>query len=260
VPIQKYCPRFPEKPWPISARDLLSHTSGIRHYGGPNEPAELFNTRHYDHVSDALDLFKDDSLKIRPGSDFLYSTWGYVTLGCLLEGASHEEFRALVRRAVFEPAGMKDTRDDDPRAIIPSRARGYVLEGGELKVSRWVDMSSKLAAGGWITTAPDLVRFMNAWMSGALLSRASREAMLRPYKLPLDGTVDNFGLGLAVDRYRGMTIAAHGGGTPQVSAYIAFIPERKVAIAAMFNLEELPGARRAGLAWAIADVILGPEP
>ena len=32
APIQKYCPRFPEKPWPITARKLLCHQSGIVHY------------------------------------------------------------------------------------------------------------------------------------------------------------------------------------------------------------------------------------
>jgi CubicO group peptidase (beta-lactamase class C family) len=258
TPIQTYCPRFPKKPWPITARDLISHTSGIRHYRDPVDPGEAFMTRHYDHVSDAIDVFKDDSLMLRPGTDFLYTTWGYVTLGCVLEGAAHEEFRELVRTRVFVPAGMKDTRDDDPRAIIPNRARGYILEDGALKVSHWVDMSGKMAAGGWITTAPDLVRFMNAWMAGSLVSRASMDAMLEPYKLPLDGTVDNFGMGWFVDVYRGMKIAGYGGGTPQVSGYISFLPDRKIAVAAIFNLENIPGPKRAKLAEAIFDVILGP--
>jgi serine beta-lactamase-like protein LACTB len=30
--VQQYCPSFPLKPWPITTRELLSHTSGIRHY------------------------------------------------------------------------------------------------------------------------------------------------------------------------------------------------------------------------------------
>ena len=119
VPIQTYCPRFPDKQWPVTARALISHTSGIRHYEGPNVDAELFNTRHYEHVSDSLDMIKDDPLKQQPGEDMLYTTWGYVVLGCVLEGASHEEYRAFMRKTIFDPAGMTATRDDDPRAIIP---------------------------------------------------------------------------------------------------------------------------------------------
>ncbi len=258
APIQTYCPRFPAKPWPITARDLISHTSGIRHYGGPNEQAELFNTRHYDNASDALDIFKDDPLKQQPGADYLYSTWGYVTLGCVVEGASHEALRPFMQRVIFDPAGMSRTRDDDPRAIIPNRARGYVLDGGVLKNSRAVDMSSKLAAGGWITTAPDLVRFMNTWMAGTYLSQTSMTEMLTPYVLPRHGgTVDGFGLGWAVDEFHGMRSGQYGGGTPQVAGIIFFIPEKRIAIAGLFNFEDIKGEDRIALVRAIAEVILG---
>lgn len=257
VSIQTYCPSFPKKQWPITARDLISHTSGIRHYGGPNEQAELFNTRHYEHVSDALDLFKNDPLKQQPGTDMLYSTWGYVTLGCVIEGASGEEFRKFMSKAIFEPAGMTKTRDDDPRAIIPNRAQGYIIENGELKNSRWVDMSSKIAAGGWITTAPDLVRFMNAWMAGVLVSNQTQKMMTDPYRLPHDGTVDGFGLGWFFDDYRGMKAVHYGGGTPQVSGFVFFVPEKQIAISGLFNLEDIPAVERIALAEAIADVVLG---
>lgn len=256
VPIQKYCPRYPEKKYPVTARDLISHTSGVRHYEGPNVDAELFNTRHYEHVSDSIDLIKDDPLKQQPGEDMLYTTWGYVVLGCVLEGASQQEYRTLMRQAIFDPAGMSSTRDDDPRAIIPNRARGYIFENGELKNSRWSDMSSKMAAGGWVSTAPDLVRFMNAWMEGRLVSQPSMKQMLEPYKLP-KGTIDNFGLGLFIDDYHGMKSGLYGGGTAQVSALIFFVPEKRLAVAGMFNLEGIPGPERIALGEAIADAVLG---
>ena len=32
APIQKYCPAFPVKPWPITPRLILGHLAGIRHY------------------------------------------------------------------------------------------------------------------------------------------------------------------------------------------------------------------------------------
>jgi CubicO group peptidase (beta-lactamase class C family) len=261
APIQTYCPNFPKKEWPITARDLISHTSGIRHYEGPNEQAELFNTRHYDHVSDAIDLFKNDALKLQPGADMLYTTWGYVTLGCVIEGASGEEFRKFMSHTILEPSGMAQTRDDDPRAIIPNRARGYIVEDGRLKNSAWVDMSSKMAAGGWITTAPDLVRFMNAWMAGRLVSQATMKTMLEPYRLPREGgTVDHFGLGWFIDDYRGMKAGFYGGGTPQVSGIVFFLPEKRLSISGIFNLENIPGSERTALAKAIADVVLGEVP
>jgi CubicO group peptidase (beta-lactamase class C family) len=259
APIQNYCPTYPAKPWPISARQLITHTSGIRHYEGPNADAEAFNLHHYDRVSDALEKIAADTLVMRPGTDFHYTTWGYVVLGCVIEGASREDYVAHMRRAIFEPAGMTETRDDDPRAIIPNRARGYVLDNGVLRNSRWSDMSSKMAAGGWLTTAPDLIRFMIAWMDGKLVSHATMTAMLEPCRLADGSTVDQFGQGWFIDDYHGMKSGTYGGGTAQVSAVVFFVPEKRLAVAGLFNLEGIPGPERIALAERIADVVLGEK-
>ena len=259
APVQKYCPAFPEKRWPVTARRLIEHTSGIRHYEGPTADAEGYITKHYDHVSDALEIFARDSLLFRPGSDWHYTTWGYVLLGCVLEGAAHEEYTALMRHLVFDPSGMSDTRDDDPRAIVPHRAKGYVIEDGRLENSRWADMSSKLPAGGWLTTAPDLVRFMNTWMAGKLVTRATMDTMLAVCRLRDGSTVDNFGHGWFIDDYHGMKAGTYGGGTAQVSGVVFFVPARDLAVAGIFNLENIPGPKRIALAERIADVLLGEK-
>jgi CubicO group peptidase (beta-lactamase class C family) len=259
VPIQKYAPRFPQKPWPITTRDLISMTSGIRHYEvGPREAAELFNTKHYDNVCDALEVFENDPLKQKPGFDFLYTTWGYVTLGCVMQGASGEDFRSLIRKLVFDPAGMTHTRDDDPRAIIPHRARGYIWENEELHNSRSVDMSSKMGAGGFVTTVGDLLKFMNAFMDGRLVSAKTMKEMLTPYRVS-EGTVDNFGMGWFFYEYRGTQVVVFGGETPQVSGFIWFLPSKRLAIAGIFDIEDIPGSERGKLVSSISDVVLGEE-
>ena len=259
APIQNYCPGYPAKPWPISARQLITHTSGIRHYEGPDADDEAFNLRHYDRVSEALEKIAGDTLVMKPGADFHYTTWGYVVLGCVIEGASREDYVTHMRKAIFEAAGMSETRDDDPRAIIRNRARGYVLEKGVLRNSRWSDMSSKMAAGGWLTTAPDLIRFMIAWMDGKLLSHASMTAMLEPCRLADGSTVDQFGQGWFIDDYHGMKSGTYGGGTAQVSGVVFFVPEKRLAVAGLFNLEGIPGPERIALAERIADVVLGEK-
>ena len=259
APVQGYCPQFPEKRWPVTARRLIEHTSGIRHYEGPTADAEGYITKHYDRVSDALEIFAKDSLLFQPGSDWHYTTWGYALLGCVLEGAAHEEYRALMRRLIFAPAGMAETRDDDPGAIIPHRAKGYEIVDGVLRNSRWADMSSKLPAGGWLTTARDLVRFMNAWMAGKLVSRADMDTMLAACRLNDGSTVDNFGHGWFIDDYHGMKAGTYGGGTAQVSGVVFFVPERRLAVAGIFNLEGIPGPKRIALAERIADILLGEK-
>lgn len=38
APVQRSCPAFPQKPWPITTRQLLGHLGGIRYYRVPEMP------------------------------------------------------------------------------------------------------------------------------------------------------------------------------------------------------------------------------
>src|SRR5690349_17220680 len=63
VPLQKYCPAFPEKQWPVTTREVLNHTSGIRHY----KEIEIGSTKHFDSMSDGFTIFAADPLLFEPG-------------------------------------------------------------------------------------------------------------------------------------------------------------------------------------------------
>ena len=80
--------------------------------------------------------------------------------------------------------------------------------------------------------------------------------MREPIRLRHDGTIDGFGLGWFFDDYRGMKAVHYGGGTPQVSGVVFFVPEKQLAISGLFNLEDIPPTERIELAETIADVIL----
>jgi CubicO group peptidase (beta-lactamase class C family) len=54
--VQKYCPAFPQKPWPITTRELLGQLGGIRSYNVHELPysksqsdPEVGNTRHFEN-------------------------------------------------------------------------------------------------------------------------------------------------------------------------------------------------------------------
>jgi len=91
APIQRYVPSFPSKRYPVTARQLLSHLAGVRHYKGD----ELESTRPYPSLTAALAMFKDDSLEHPPGARMTYTTHGYTLLGAavariVLEGAARQ--------------------------------------------------------------------------------------------------------------------------------------------------------------------------
>lgn len=172
--IQQYCSAFPTKPWPITTRGLLSHTSGIRHYRGN----EMDNTSHYAKMADGFTIFANDSLLFQPGTHFSYSTYGYTVVGCVIEGASGQPYFDYVREHVLIPAGMTHTVLDNVFTIVPHRARGYHGHRDSTTNAGLMDGSYKIPGGGLVSTAEDLVRFGMALMSGKLLERATLEQIV----------------------------------------------------------------------------------
>jgi serine beta-lactamase-like protein LACTB len=179
APVQKYCAPFPVKPWPITTRELLSHTSGIRHY----KEGEIESTRHYKSMADGFAIFANDPLLFEPGTAYSYSTYGYTVVGCVIEGASGEKFADYVAEHVLKPAGMMHIFVDDVFEIVPHRAHGYQKIGGKVKNAGLMDSSYKIPGGGYVTTAEDLMRFAQALMDGKILKPETLSQMWTPTKL-----------------------------------------------------------------------------
>src|SRR5450631_2850464 len=120
-PVQKYCPQFPQKKWPITTRELLGHLGGIRYYNVPETPyyesesdPEVGNVHHFDNgIEGGLKFFANDPLLAQPGTHFNYSTQGYTLAGCAVEGASGKKYADAIRESVLVRAGMLQTRPDD---------------------------------------------------------------------------------------------------------------------------------------------------
>lgn len=175
--VHEYVPGFPEKRGSITPFQLLTHTSGIRHYRGPSEAR---GDRHCDSVSEALPIFAEDSLVHPPGEDTTYSSWGYVLLSEVLARAGERPFPSLIREEVFEPAGMEATELDDPDRKIDHQARQYTVRGnGDVEPAPPADITCKWGAGGYVSTAEDLVRFQRALLNGDLVSERMIDRIVR---------------------------------------------------------------------------------
>lgn len=235
APLQRYCPAYPEKPWKMTTRHLLGHLSGIRHY----KQDENFNsTRHYMSVTESLDAFKTDALLQEPGAKFTYTTYGYVVLGCVVEGASGMKYAEYARENIFRPAGMERTRVDDVYAIIPNRAGGYArLKSGEVRNADLADTSNKIPGGGLVSTAEDIARFARALNTGVLLKRETFQQMLSPMKT-LDGQ-DSPYFGWFIRERKGEKLLTHGGSQQGTSTQLFMMPGKGFALALMANMEDV---------------------
>ncbi len=186
--IQRYAPWFPRKPQPITVRQILTHTSGIRHYKeGEFGPAEVMSFRHYDSFEESTRFWREDPLLFAPGSHWAYSSYASDLMQAIVESASGQPFEEYMTEHVWRPAGMINTQFDVPSRIVPHRGRGYERNPkvGRLENAANEDVSYKYAGGGVISTDEDLCRFGRALNAGVLLKPASLAELYR-LQLPKD--------------------------------------------------------------------------
>jgi len=105
----------------------------------------------------------------------------YLATEAAIENASGQSFDAYMRENIWLPAGMRDTRMDDVRSLVPNRVRGYDLADGEIKNAPFIDVSSRFGGGGATGTVPDLLRWARAAFAGKIVSPKWIDEMLRPF-------------------------------------------------------------------------------
>ncbi len=255
-PIQKYCPAYPVKQWPLTARQLLAHLGGVRDYNNQKFLEEYFSTRHYSSVTESLDIFKSDPLLQEPGAKYSYSTYGYNLLGCAVEGASTTSYEDYIAANILKPAGMTNTGVDNIYSIIAGRARGYgKTKEGVVRNTGLADTSNKIPAGGLVSTVEDMSRFSLALQTGTLLTKATVEQMWTLQKT-LDGKPIQYGLGWRVSERGGLKEVYHGGAAAGSSTFLYLLPEKQLTVVLMANLELLGQKQRDDLARRIADIAI----
>ncbi|MFM1918813.1 MAG: hypothetical protein RLZZ303_447 [Candidatus Hydrogenedentota bacterium] len=236
---RKFVASWPERYPPITLRQLLSHTSGIRHYRG----GEASTMTAYPHMRRALHAFKDDALDAQPGEKYLYTTYGYTLMGAMMEAAAGERLHPFLKREVWEPAGMVSTTFEFAGELVPRRASGYTRDSkGALRNAPYTDLSVKYAGGGMISTAEDLVRFGLAFEQGHLVDTATRDSMLERATLN-DGSKTGYGLGWNIGKAdTKRSPYSHSGGQAGTSTHLAIHPQEGIVIAILCNVDGAGGA------------------
>ena len=231
--LQDYIPEWPDntKGWQLQVQHVLSHTSGIRHYK-PNESGTM---NHYPTLLSILDEFKDNRPGFEPGTKYRYTTYGYATLGVIIENVSFEDY---LREHVWGPAGMTQTRLEWPGEIVPNRARGYSRdENGTIRNARYTDLSVKFPGGGMLSAVEDLLRLVHAFETEKLTKPETREMMLTPYTFA-NGEQSNYGFGWVVGTNPDFGfVYTHSGGQVGTSTDLVVYRDKGVAVAVFSNLD-----------------------
>lgn len=256
--LQQHLPELaPVVSQPVTLRQLLHHTGGL---GGYTEVLELAGVHHENVVGPtdalrALALLPQPQPATRPGTRYAYSDTGYFLLARVVARVSGGSLNGLLRSRVFGPLGMTSTQVfDDPRRIVPRRARGYGPgrdgQAWRLQDSHWhMDGDA-----GVQSSVADLARWGAEVTRPKVLPSGVIEALRTPGRLD-DGTPLPYGMGQEVGHYRGLPLAHHNGEWAGFRSRLLHFPTQDTSVAVSCNVSN---AAARGLALEVADIALAP--
>jgi CubicO group peptidase (beta-lactamase class C family)/pimeloyl-ACP methyl ester carboxylesterase len=237
-PVQEYVPDFPEAAKPLTIRHLATHQSGIRH----THRHEVWERqKHYLHMLDAVEMFRQDPLLHASGEAFSYTTLGYTLLGAAIEGATGQSYRDVMSRELFDVLDLRQTVADDPEVDLPQRSACYYVEDDEtVQPTPELDHSYKLPGGGFLATAGDLARFGAALLQPGYLTQASLDALFEEHWL-LDEVPTGYALGWNVgEDPDGRYQMHHSGNQPGGHSLLLLDPESQLVAAFLCNIRGAP--------------------
>lgn len=176
APIGNYLSNIPQRWHPVTARQLMNHSAGLPNYSG-GDYITLFRNEHTD--DQIIDIVRDKPLDFPPGSEREYSNTNFFVLSMLVEKVTGRPIGEIFRANILDPLGMRDTRMTDPLAIVPWRVDGYRRIDGQFVNTDVHTPSSSKGAGGLISTASDMAKWIATFDRGALVGPERFTAMTR---------------------------------------------------------------------------------
>ena len=69
---------------------------------------QIRTTFHMALAYNSFDYFQDRDLAFAPGTDYLYTTYGYVVLGAIIEKVSGQSYADYMQESIWSKANMKN--------------------------------------------------------------------------------------------------------------------------------------------------------
>lgn len=250
--LRKYVPEIPDYGTPITLRNLIHHTSGIRDMW---DLLDMAGWRDEDLITEADMLWvvsRQSALNFMPGDEYVYSNSGYALLALIIHRVSGKTLREFAHERIVEPLGMSSTHvHDDHSEIVPGRTQAYEpRKRGGLRVS--IPVFDVAGTTSLHTTVEDMARWDENFRHCQVGGDTVIGQMLTPGLLN-DGRRMTYAFGLNVYEYRGLPIHEHAGADAGYRAhYVSFSSER-TAVICLCNLSTMNPRT---LALAVADVVL----
>ncbi len=225
-PVAGYLPGFrlssPEATATITARHLLTHTSGIaaNHFTDTG--------RNDDALEKFVATLADEEHLLPPGALLSYSNTGFAILGRLVEVLRGKRFHDALRDHLVTPLGLRTVATDPYEAILHRVAVGHV---DSVPTKTWAISYRTAPSGSHLAmSARDLLTFVRHHLTDPALATL-REPQVDDVPEFGDG-IRSWGLGWMIFDDG---VLGHTGNSKGQKAFLRVDPSTGVAVAVLTN-------------------------
>lgn len=230
--LDKFFPQIPNAR-KITIAQILAHRSGI-HDSILDKNLRLSAPTDAITKDEMLALIAKGTPDFEPDAKQSYSNSGYLILGLIIEKLTGKSYAEALRTGITAKIGLKDTYTATGNIDVnKNEALTYMNLGGEWKPIPETHPSLLFSAGAIVSTPNDLAKFIHALFDGKIVSKESLAAM----KTIRDG--DGFGM-MEPFTFAGRTFYGHTGGADNYGAWLAYLPEEKLAVTYTTNAKVYP--------------------
>ncbi|MBF0298067.1 MAG: beta-lactamase family protein [Oligoflexia bacterium] len=237
----------------ITVGQVLTHTSGIRHYDYKQGEKEYRGPLL--SPAKAMNLYGVlEKSEFKAGQGFLYSTFAYNLLQYLIATVSGKSYVQFLKDEIFAAADMKSSGLDHPTEGIQIEAKPYSYDSSNNTFcdTPTVDVRWKISAGGLASTVVDLAKLLIALENEKILSKKTQEMMYTDVNKTYKGKKSNYGIGHRIwnfsresngqdndkdiDANETLWIG-HGGTATGSASYFLHNPNKKIIVTVIGNLQ-----------------------
>lgn len=238
--VRKYFPELPDLGQTVTVRHLLNHTNGYREFLNLLGMAGrgIGEGDYIDRDELIYILQQQPELQEDPGTKFNYNNTAYGIAALLVERVTDVPFPQWMAENVFKPVGMENTQVRSHLGkIIPNAADGYIY-AEESEFRQAGDLGggggSVMGAGAVYSTVDDLARWMSNLHTAKVGGADVIDEMTRP-QIETPGEDSFYGLGLSIEKHRGLDRISHGGADIAHRAQLLYYPEINSGVISLSN-------------------------
>jgi CubicO group peptidase (beta-lactamase class C family) len=229
----RYLPGLGDATARPTLRQLMTHQSGLRCHLDP-QVLDGLSPRPDGFAMATIQSFR--SVNAPPGALQVYGNSGFHLIARAIEQVTGQSFAEAMSSRLFSRLGMNASR------VLPSAqtlGRGVVSLYGRVPTGDWFNCShmrhESLGEGGVGSTIDDMLIWARALREGDPRIAPALWAQVKSPAVLADGQTSNYGLGLALTRWRGVDFIGHGGLIFGASSTVLSSPDHGVDIVLLAN-------------------------